>query len=358
MHSARMVEEEPPNRSAAPIGAALTAVAERRSAGAVHTICALPAGGAAGEPRTYPTGGAGPEVPMWVTGSSGVPCHGQLFDVVPGASTWLYLLVSGTATDPLEVWLHYRDAVEPEWLHLGDRPGTPDRGPTVVRVPVPRPEPLVAVRLPEAGDLRVHAVTTSAVEPAPASRGTRLVDLSGHVNCVGIEPTARPGSGAFNIWHNTFPLAELPPAGSVTVVGGVPFLFPAADGTRPDNVRCRGQRIALPVDRVDWLHLLAASERRTEDALSVHYADGTTRTQWLRVSDFWPETPPRFGELLAFRTSAMLYPNHVDSRMPPAIWRQRVPVSVRAGVVAVTLPDNPAIHVFALTTLDEGPVPR
>jgi hypothetical protein len=146
--------------------------------------------------------------------------------------------------------------------------------------------------------------------------------------------------------------------GSVTVVGGVPFRFPAADGVRPDNIRCRGQRIELPAAHADWLHLLAAAERRTEDVLTVHYADGATRPQWLRVSDFWPETAPRFGELLAFRTSAMLYPNHVDSRMPPAIWRQRVPVAVRDEIVAVTLPDNPAIHVFAMTTVDGDPVSR
>jgi len=220
----------------------------------------------------------------------------------------------------------------------------------VVRIPVTRTEPLTAVRLPESTSLRVHAVTPLA--PADADGTAVPVDLTAHLNCAGIEPTDRPGRGAFNIWHNTFPAEELPRPGSVTVVGGVPFRFPAAaDGVRPDNIRCRGQRIDLPVANADWLHLLAAAERRTEDVLSVHYADGAIRSQWLRVSDFWPQTPPRFGEPPAFRTSAMLYPNHVDTRMRPAIWRQRVPLAVRDDLVAVTLPDNPAIHVFALTAV-------
>jgi hypothetical protein len=285
----------------------------------------------------------------------GLPCAGQLLDVPPGTYAWIHLLVSGMDSDAgsLEVWLHHRDFVEPEWLHLGG----PEQVPTIVRVPVSRSEPLTAVRLPESADLRVHAVTLAACSRADAGKSLP-VDLAAHMNCVGIEPAERPGRGAFNIWHNTFPIEELPPPGSVTVVGGVPFRFPAADGARPDNIRCRGQRIELPAARADWLHLLAAAERRTEDVLTVHYADGATRPQWLRVSDFWPETAPRFGELLAFRTSAMLYPNHVDSRMPPAIWRQRVPVAVRDDIVAVTLPDNPAIHVFALTTVDGDPVSR
>ncbi|HEX5120917.1 MAG TPA: hypothetical protein VFW65_37515 [Pseudonocardiaceae bacterium] len=185
----------------------------------------------------------------------------------------------------------------------------------------------------------------------------RIVDLTAHTNCVGIEPSPRPGRGAFNIWYNTFPLEDLPPAGSTVDVGGVPFRMPAADGVRSDNVRCRGQRMDLAAGRVDWLYLLAAAERRTEDVVTVHYADGTSHAQWLRVSDFWPQTPARFGELLAFRTTSMLYPNHVDHRMAPAIWRQRVPVPEPDGVVAMTLPDNPAIHVFALTAGADEAVP-
>jgi hypothetical protein len=309
--------------------------------------------------RSPPTEGLAAEVPMWVArdGShgSGLACDGQLLRVPPGTYEWLYLLMSWQYKDTQdagahEVWLHYRDRAQPEWLHRGDHDG---RVPTVVRVPVPRSEPLVALRLPEDTALRLHAVALAEHPPADAGRSGRLVELAPHMNSVGIEPTERPGNGAFNIWHNTFPIEELPRPGSTPVVGGVRFRFPLADGVRPDNIRCRGQSIELPVDRADWLHFLAAAERRTEDELTVHYADGTARSQWLRVSDFWPETEPWFGELLAFRTSAMLYPNHVDARMPPSIWRQRVPVAVPDGVVAVTLPDNPAIHIFALT-VDDG----
>jgi hypothetical protein len=175
---------------------------------------------------------------------------------------------------------------------------------------------------------------------------------------VGIEPRQRPGHGnaGVNIWGNAFPAEELPHGGLVEV-GGVPFHFPDADGLRADNIRCRGQRIALPCERADWLHVLAAAERRTEDGLAIEYADGAIRSQWLRISDFWPQTPPRFGEVLAFRTSVLLYPRHAQAGMAPALWHQRVPVAVPDGLIAVTLPDNPALHLFALTMADEGAVP-
>lgn len=181
----------------------------------------------------------------------------------------------------------------------------------------------------------------------------RTVQLHAYADCIGIEPSRRPGAGGFNIWRNTFPAEELPAGGSMVIVGGVPFRFPPADGRRGDNIRCREQRIALPAGRLDWIYVLAAAERRTEDTLSVHYADGSRRQQWLRISDFWPETAPWFGEELAYRTSVLLYPGHAQLGMAPSIWRQRVPVAVPHGAVALVLPDNPAMHIFSLTLLDE-----
>jgi hypothetical protein len=202
----------------------------------------------------------------------------------------------------------------------------------------------------------VHMSDTSSttVVRQPDVGAFRTVDLTRYANCVGIEPARRPGTVAFNIWGNGFPAEELPRGGSVARVGVVPFRFPAAATGRPDHVRCRGQRIALPGGRTDWLFVLAAAERRTEDPVLLHYADGTSAAQWLRVSDFWPETPRRFGEALAYRTSSMLYPRHVQLGMAPSLWQQRIPVSRPGELVAVSLPDNPAMHVLAMTVLTEG----
>jgi hypothetical protein len=180
-----------------------------------------------------------------------------------------------------------------------------------------------------------------------------LVDLSMHVNCVGIEPANRPGTGGFNIWGNTYPAEQLPPPGTIVGTADVPFLFGADRPGSPDNVRCRGQRVALPTTCADWLYILGAAERRTEDVAVVHYQDGSRRRQWLRLSDFWPETPSWFSEPVAFRTASMLYPKHEQQSMFPAIWCQRMPLAIPGGLAGITLPDNPAMHIFAMTLLDE-----
>ncbi|NEB74966.1 hypothetical protein G3I40_06920 [Streptomyces sp. SID14478] len=181
----------------------------------------------------------------------------------------------------------------------------------------------------------------------------RTVAIEDFLDSVGVEPSSRSGSGAFNIWGNAFPAGELP-CGTLTAHDRVPFRFPAADGVRPDHLRCRGQRIALPAGRTDWIHVLGAAERRTEDGVLLEYADGSVRRQWLRLSDFWPETGPRFGERLAYRTTAMLYPRHEQYTMSPSIWHQRVPVAVPDGLTALVLPHNPAMHLFALTLVTEA----
>ena len=175
------------------------------------------------------------------------------------------------------------------------------------------------------------------------------VDLRDWFDNRGLTPESDLAGGAFNVWSNTFPAEDLPADGSRVQVGDVPFEFPARGGTGADNLRCAGQLIPLPPGRYDWLYLLAAAERRTEDLLHLHYAGGAVDPEWLRVSDFWPQTADRFGARPAFRCTAMHYPRHVQRGVDPVIWRHRVPVPRHAELAAVRLPDNPAAHIFALT---------
>jgi hypothetical protein len=70
-----------------------------------------------------------------------IAAHGQLIEVTPGEYDWIRLWFTGDLPDGQvdEIWLHYRDGADPEWLYLA--PAT--------RVPVPRHSVLVAFRLPD-----------------------------------------------------------------------------------------------------------------------------------------------------------------------------------------------------------------
>jgi hypothetical protein len=187
-------------------------------------------------------------------------------------------------------------------------------------------------------------------------QGSVIVDLDPHFNNVGTSHRHRQSDGAFNVWRNSFPAEELPAGSSLVRVAGVCYRFPSTSPGRPDNVVCAGQRIDVPPDRYDWVYVLACAERRAEDTVYLHYQSGAVDGEWLRVSDFWPGSGPRFGEVEAFRCDHMHFPRHVQARVQPVIWQQRVPVPRQEPLARLHLPDNIAIHLFAMTLVRSGPV--
>ncbi|MFF5261691.1 hypothetical protein ACFY4C_22335 [Actinomadura viridis] len=179
------------------------------------------------------------------------------------------------------------------------------------------------------------------------SAGCHALDLAPYRNNIGITYASDTGAGAFNVWGNSLPAEELP-VGELTTVSGVPFRFPPVRPGKSDNVRCEGQVVPVPPGRYDWLYLLVAAERRVEETVAFHFRDGAVDFEALRVSDFW-HAPPVFGEDEAFATSRMHYPHHVQERVTAKVWCQRVPVTRRSELTALTLPHNVAVHVFAGT---------
>jgi len=175
-----------------------------------------------------------------------------------------------------------------------------------------------------------------------------MLDLASAFNNDGISYPENVADGGFNVWGNTFPADELPASRSVVEVAGVPFRFPPKEDGQLNSVVCRGQVLEVPPGLYDWIYVLGASERRSEDWVYLHYASGAVDPEWLRLSDFWPSAP-HFGEVAAFRCRHMHYPRHVQADMGPVMWRQRVPVPRQEALQRLRLPDNVAIHLFALT---------
>lgn len=98
-------------------------------------------------------------------------CDGSLLPVPAGHYDWIRLLVSLDDDAELdeEVWLHYREGADPEWLRAT---GTTDDGRRTARVPVPRREELLALRLPNRAGMAVH--TADCVGRAPAADGLSI----------------------------------------------------------------------------------------------------------------------------------------------------------------------------------------
>ena len=185
-------------------------------------------------------------------------------------------------------------------------------------------------------------------QPVTMVHGFAMVDLSSLADNRAISSAAALGTGAMNVWGNSLPAEDLPAPGTTLSRELVPFQLVAASAAG-DNVRCSGQYVSVPCGRYDWVHLLAAAERRTEDTVAMHFVSGAVDFEPLRVSDFWTGAPAWFGEAQALHTPFMHYRRHVQPQMPAQLWSQRVAVTRRDDLIGLRLPHNVAIHVFALT---------
>jgi hypothetical protein len=172
------------------------------------------------------------------------------------------------------------------------------------------------------------------------------VALDLHFNNVGTSLPSRTVTGRLNVWGNSLAADRLP-SGRIEVAG-VPFQLPDLGSGKPDNVRCEGQYIGVQPWKCDWIYFLATAERRAEDEIALHFADGWADFEPLRVSDFWASAAA-FGEQLALTSPVMHYPHHVQQGVPGRVWLVRVPVVRMTELAGFRLPSNVAIHLFAAT---------
>lgn len=182
-----------------------------------------------------------------------------------------------------------------------------------------------------------------SITPAPLGEHTPL-HLATYYNNQSATTSANLDAGRLNIWRNSIPrIAKL-----VSVIDGVRLSTSAMTGKGFDNVVADGQTIDIAPRRYDWLYLIAAGERALEDELTFVHSGGFSSRGTIRISDLW-HGDSRFGEEVAHRSAMTHYPNHVQQGLSITLWAQRVAISDRRPVSAVTLPFNPALHIFAAT---------
>jgi len=186
---------------------------------------------------------------------------------------------------------------------------------------------------------------------ADARQCYRVIGLNDFHNNRGTTHDHEKHLGRLNIWGNSLPREDLPPLGQEYLKDEVPFILSAEPVHGFDNVVCRGQSIPLPSAQVHALHVIGVAERRNVGHFVLSHEGRVTAALEIGFSDFWPEAPANFGNSLIVRMGCLHYPRHRQQNMHPSLWSARAEAG---GVPAdrLTLPDNPALHLFALT-IDE-----
>jgi len=180
------------------------------------------------------------------------------------------------------------------------------------------------------------------------------LDLTPYFNNDGISSDAGRNDGDFNGVGETYPEEDLPASSSLLECNGVVFRFPdKRDGT-DNNIALEGQHIPIPKDVYDGLFLLGASvSGYLEDVIRFMTAGGDQEEAFLGLSAWYKGHSLKYGEQVAVRCSGYHCPAHhvYTDRLGVSygVWMQRAPIRTARPLIAIELPENPGMHIFAMT---------
>ncbi|GLY34558.1 hypothetical protein Amsp01_005820 [Amycolatopsis sp. NBRC 101858] len=189
-----------------------------------------------------------------------------------------------------------------------------------------------------------QAVDSSAVTVPHAS-------LAAAYGNVGVTDAAHTAVGDLDGGGSSFRAEGLAEAGlepgAVFTAGGARLTWPDAGSGKPDNVVAAGQTIALRGSG-SKLVLAGTGTGTAQGTVVVQYADGSTGQADLGLPNWCCADPAQYGAttvatVLGKNTKAgPAYPT-----TPYRVFANSVPLAAGKEVVAVTLPSNSALHVFA-----------
>ncbi len=276
-----------------------------------------------------------------------------------------------------------------------DREVEPGRSVTVnvpVRAPERDGEYVLAFDALRAGNgdawLSVQPLTGNAADLALSRvrvTGGSLVyaDLSKTYNVDAVSPASAPGDGDLDGTGATLPAEDFPPDAFGLLAAAPSLLVPPEGKKKPDDtpapaypsgyyadvsptarrigfrygpkapgaknaVACQGQTIAVPAARYNGLNLAAASTTGEDKplTLTLRYKDGVTETVTRLAASWTRAAGPR--EAVAVQTPRKRTPAG-DVPQTCALRHLIVPVNLSKELVSITLPNDPAIKIFALT---------
>ncbi|SEN35350.1 NEW3 domain-containing protein [Actinacidiphila rubida] len=200
------------------------------------------------------------------------------------------------------------------------------------------------VAAPAGADSVSGPLTITSVVPYPT-----LADAFNNVGAT-LESDTAPGNldgGGDSYSADALAAAGATPGATVTS-DGASFTWPAAAPGTPDNVATGGQAVEL-TGQGSALAFLGTETGFTSGPVVVTYTDGTTSTGTLGFPNWCCSTTTDYG------AKTVLTMDHRNTQAGPAnfgvsyrVFSNTVPLTAGKTVRTVTLPNQPAIHVFAL----------
>ncbi|MBO0840355.1 MAG: hypothetical protein J2O49_06015, partial [Sciscionella sp.] len=179
-------------------------------------------------------------------------------------------------------------------------------------------------------------------------------NLAQAFNNVAITDESNPTAGDFDGGGDSYSAQALAAAGvtpgSTVTHDGVSFAWPSASAGANDNVVAGGQIVKFS-GKGSKLAFLGSEAGFASGDVTVTYTDGSTATASLGFPNWCCTDPTAYGAQAAITT------DHRDTPSGPAnygvsyiVFYNTIALDPSKTVASVQLPDEPAIHVFALST--------
>ncbi|MDP6775732.1 MAG: hypothetical protein QGI83_03090 [Candidatus Latescibacteria bacterium] len=192
----------------------------------------------------------------------------------------------------------------------------------------------------------------------PICSSFRVLDLGPYYNNDGISTDENRADGDFTGAGVTYPAEDLPPSYARVEYGGVAFRFPSKLDGLDNNVSLEAQAVPVYPGLYSALHVLGSGEDSLEDIVHFVGEDGNTHEPTLALSAWHRGNSLLYGELQAIvctgyhHSSGHIATSHLG--VCYGIWMQSVRIRTSTRLVSIRLPDNPGMHIFAMT-LARGP---
>jgi beta-glucosidase len=170
-------------------------------------------------------------------------------------------------------------------------------------------------------------------------------------NSVGVAPAHHISTGNFDGGGFSFQQQQLDAdgfaPGDTVAAGGQQLTVPDVAAGQPDEITTEGQVVDVSGTGSE-LGFLGAGEFGTQSGpVTVRYTDGTTQKATLSLADWYADAPAP-GGVIAASGPWNVPPSQTQNfgLHTVAVYYAQIPIDPAKTLAAVTLPDNPDMHLF------------
>ena len=303
------------------------------------------------------------DIDAFIVGRHGRAAPIQVSPASPYMGAWPAVLAPGaTATETIELdnpgttplTATWNAAIPGSTVTVSPASGTLTAAPgqaatTTVTLSAPDGAPqavaTMTVAATTAGGPQVTAATIPVIVAPAGSIMRAYNDIGVVANTSPLPSGGFDGSGT-SYSAEALAAAGLTPGATITC-SGLTFTWPDVPAGLPDNAITTGQTITVPGTGSTLGFLGAADNGSASGTGTITYTDGSTQQYTLSMSDWWSNTAPPDGDILA------TFPTIVNSTGPQSqqvsIYYDAVTLQPGKTVQSITLPTTTNMHIFTTT---------